>query len=53
MDINLSQYDTAMLFGALLLARKHGDQQTYDWAADFRARLSEKLDGAPKKSDNE
>ena len=43
MDIKLSHYDTAMLFGALLLARKHGDQQTYDWAAVLRDRLSAEL----------
>jgi len=39
MVIKLSPYDVAMLFGVLILARRHGDTQTYDWAGDFRDRL--------------
>jgi len=51
--VELSQYDVGMLFGVLLLARRHGDTQTFDWAGDFRNRLvaPDSLDPGETKTD--
>ena len=54
MDIKLSNYDTAMLFGVLLLARRYGDLQTSDWASNFRDRLTKLMDSEDETvNDNE
>lgn len=44
MDIKLTEYDRAMLFGLILLGRRYGDMQTSDWAAGFRDKLTENMD---------
>lgn len=49
MDLKLSEYDKAMLFGLILLGRRYGDMQTSDWAAGLRDRLSEGMEGGTQK----
>lgn len=47
-QVTMSEYDKAMLFGALALACRYGDSQTYDWAKDFRERIVPKPQTAAK-----
>ena len=44
MDLKLSQYDVAMLFGLIAFGRRYGDLQTSDWAAGLRDRLKNELE---------
>lgn len=54
MDLKLSEYDRAMLFGLIVIGRRYGDYQTSEWAAGLRDRLSEGMDGgAQKPAENE
>ena len=55
MDIKLklSEYDTAMLFGLILLGRRYGDMQTSDWAADLRDRLRSEMEPNETTNKNE
>lgn len=51
MDLKLSDYDRAMLFGLILLGRRYGDQQTADWAGELRDRLKAEMEPNEKPHD--